>query len=277
MKDRLLLVSICLLMLSTLVGCGGSDEDDSPAKPAPAPRTLAPKEATPTASPDEIALKSGLSLIITPILRGRPSSERYSLDLKSWQLGPASIEFSGPMQMAGTVTIPEQARVSGKGFAAPFFWGAGSDKVASGPLIWLSSETFRELQSTGRTTIVPTSLPGSAIASGTSTQPIGLRKSGTEMHTVSMLGRSVSVPVLVAEDDSGTRYAILDTPANPLVVSVRYGPKSMVGGSALPGALTAGSGYDVVAIELPKQPTNTRPSEPLGRPSPGGSPRNGAK
>jgi hypothetical protein len=276
MKNRLLLLSICLLVSSTSFACGGSD-DDSTSNPPPPVRAAAPKEASPAASADEIALKSGLMLVIKPTLRGLQSKEGYTLELESWQLGPARVEFSGPLRASGRATVSDQARDSGRGFIAPFFWGTGPDKVASGPLIWLSSASFREIQTGGQTTIVPTSLPGSTVAGGTGTQPIGLRKSGTETHTMTMLGRSVSVPVLVAEDDSGTRYSILDTPANPLVVAVRYGPKSTVGGSALPDGLTAGSGYDVVSVELPAPAAVKKPSSEFERPSRSGVPRNGSK
>jgi hypothetical protein len=69
----------------------------------------------------------------------------------------------------------------------------------------------------------------------------------------------------VAEDATGTRYEILDTPANPLVVAIRYGARSQVGGAALPDVLLPGSGYDVVAIGSAEQPTTKKKPEPFGQ------------
>jgi hypothetical protein len=277
MNRLTVLLSIAVTCLA-LVACSEPEAEDppSPSVRPSEPARAAPREEGAASSADEIALKTGLTIVMKPVLRGLQSSTKYTLSLTSWQLGPASVAFAGPDNMTGSAKVSEQGREEGRAFVAPFFWGSGQDSAAPGPIVWLSRAAFRELQSKGETSIAPTSLPGGAPPGGGSgLAPLSLKKTGTATHLMTMLDRQVRVPVIVAEDDSGTQYSILDTPANPLVVSVRYGPRSKVGGATLPDSFSAVSGYDVTAVEQTAQPKLAKPSEPMGRPAPIPTPSQG--
>jgi hypothetical protein len=275
MRNTCAFFLLCGLALIALSGCGGSEPSEGlppSTMPGSPPPKRAPVTDTATAvSPDEIALKTGLRVVVGSRLRGLPTADKYKLTLTSWQLGPAGVDFTDPLHRSGSVTVSEQALESGRAFIAPFFLDTAGPKSAQGPLIWLSRSVYRELHETGASSIAPATLSGGA---GT---PIAITKTGTDTHALKVLDREVRVPVMKAEDAEGTQYEILDTPANPLVVSVRYSAKSKVGGQQLPDTLTAGSGYDVLAVESGQEAKPGKPTERFPRPQRSVAPANGTK
>jgi len=268
-----LVLGALLVGFAATTGCGGSESNEGlpPSQlPGSPPARRAPvKETATEANADEVALKTGLRVVVRPILRGLPTSDKFLLNITSWQLGPAGIDFVDPLRQSGKVTVSEQALESGRAFIAPFFLKTGSTTTAPGPLIWLSRDTYRELHDAGESTITPSSLVGGGAS-------LTLKKTGADVHPLKMLDRDLRVAVLTAEDAEGTQYKILDTPANPLVVSVRYSAKSTVGGQQLPDTLTAGSGYDVLAVESSDVKPG-RPNERFDRPQRSVTPQPGTK
>jgi hypothetical protein len=266
---RFAVLYVILPAACLISACGSNDQPDAPpTMPGSAPaRALPVKDDAEPASADEVVMRTGLKVVFQPLLRGLTSSDRYSLTLTSWQLGPASADFTAPERMRGSVTVSEAARQTGRAFVGPFFWGTGANKAASGPLVWLSQKAFEELRDAGSTVIAPGSLAGGMHGGRTASSAESiLRKTGSDTHTLTMIDRRVRVPVIVAEDDTGTRYEILDTSANPLVVAVRYGAQSKVGGQSLSDPLSAGSGYDVIAVEPAAEAKPARTPEQFGAP-----------
>lgn len=268
-------ILLCTLALLAPSACSRGDEDEAggndqqPAAHQQKTSAIEPPRAIDekpkSSSVDAVPMRTGMRIAVRTLLRGVPVADKPVLDVKSWQLGPAEVAYQVPFGSAGTVTVSEEARSKSNAFIAPMYWSSPSAHEAPGPMIWLSADTFKALHGTGATTIAPGAIPGAGPAPGA---PLALTKTGEGSFTLTVEGRRLDVPVILASDESGTQYKILNAPDNPLVMSVRYVPGSRVGGAARDEKLLDVDGYDVYEIG----PTPAAPVPGLQKSAPGLAP-----